>query len=76
MLFSRAKMNKRAIDIKIRRAKVLSKGNISSDFDVKHVDWVRDAQKKNFTLLVTDITKKTKAKQLLAITRREKLYKK
>ncbi len=56
MGFSREQSKIDAVALKIRRAKTMAVVGTNPDFVLKHPDWVRDAQKKDFTML----TKKTK----------------
>ncbi len=64
------KAKENAIQVKIRRAKTMAKGNINSDFDKDHPDWVSQAQRKpspDYVDLVKKITLKTKKLQDAAI---------
>ncbi len=56
--FSRQKQLVDALETKIKRAKILSRGNINTDWDIAHPDYVRDAEAKNFTKMVKDIKAK------------------
>ncbi len=70
MAFSRILSNARALEIKVRRAKTMSKGNVNPDFDKAHPDWVRDAQNKNYTSMSKIIRDNAKKFQDLALARR------
>lgn len=56
MAFSRKKSLEDALATKIQRAIIMSKGQVNSDFDKNHPDWVRDAQSKNYTQLIKKVT--------------------
>lgn len=56
LAFSRKKQLMDALETKIKRALVMSKGQVNSDFDREHPDFVRDAQSKNYTKMIKDIT--------------------
>ena len=56
MAFSRKQQLEDALKIKIQRAILMSKGQVNSDFDRKHPDWVRDATAKNYVKMVKSIT--------------------
>ncbi len=51
MGFSREQSKINAIATKLRIAKTMAIVGSNPDFKLKHPDWVRDAQKKDFTLL-------------------------
>ncbi len=66
-------MAEEAIKIKIRRAITMVQGdNPNSDIAVKHPEWVRAAQQKNYTELIKKVTEDTKKKQDLVRMRRLK----
>ncbi len=66
---------KRGLETKIRNAKLKARGGVkkSKDFALQHPDWVRDAQKKDYTQLVKIITQQEKDRVALAMQRREKI---
>ncbi len=61
-----------AVSVKVERAKTMALAGSNSDFKLKHPDWIRDAQSKNYTKLVTDVTVKTRKYQDNAQRRRDK----
>jgi len=61
-----------AIAIKIRRAKTMAINASNPDFKIKHPDWVRDAQKKDFTMLEKVVKEQMEKKQKKAMDRRVK----
>ncbi len=73
MSFSWDQAKQYAIETKVRRAIIMSQGNINSDCDVLHPDWVKQAQTKNYIDLKKKITEKVKRKQDLTMKRRHKL---
>ncbi len=70
--FSWKVAKERAIQTKIRRAKTMAKAANNPDFTVRHPDWVRDAQAKNYTQLTKVITEDVKKIQGDALIRRLK----
>ncbi len=73
MGFSWEKMKKEAVDIKIRRAITMaSKKNVNPDFAIAHPDWVREAQKQNYTDLKVKIKQSVEKEQQRAMARRNK----
>jgi len=62
-----------AIKSKIERNITLAKAGLNDDFKLAHPDWVRDAQKKNFTVLITKVREDVKKQQDLALKRQLKL---
>ncbi len=64
---------KRAVEIQIRRAMIMAKGNINPDFDVAHPDWVREAQNNNFTSLKKKVTELVEKQQVIAKARSNKI---
>ncbi len=73
MSFSWDAAKKQAIDTKIKRAIIMAKGNINSDFDVLHPDWIKQAVTKDYIDLKLKIKEKVVRKQDKAIIRRAKL---
>lgn len=73
--FSWVKLQEKALQVKLRRAKIKSKGQVNSDWDKDHPDFVRDAQQKNYTQLIKKITEKHKLHLEKVTRRREKLGK-
>ena len=63
-----------AIKAKINRAMIMSRGNINSDFDISHPDWIKQAHlvKPNYDDLKNKIRQEIVKRQDLAITRRKK----
>ncbi len=61
-----------AIDLKIQRAITMANAGSNPEFKLKHPDWVRDAQKKDYTLLKTQVKDKVLKYQNQAIQRRDK----
>ncbi len=75
--FSWKAMKEEAIKIKIRRAITMaSKKDVNPDFAILHPDWVREAQKKNFTDLTAKIKQAVEKDQERAQARRDKLVRK
>ncbi len=71
--YSHKDMMKRAIEVKIRRAKTMVDGdNPNPDMAIRHPEWIRAAQQKNYTELIKDITLKTKKFQENTLRRRDK----
>ncbi len=67
-------MAEEAIRIKIRRAITQIQGdNPNQDMAVKHPDWVKDAQNKNYNMLIKKVTEETKRYQERALERRNRL---
>ncbi len=73
MSFSWETMKKTAIDTKIRRAKTMAIVGSNPDFKLAHPDWVRDAQTKNFTILIKKVREDAIKQQEVAMRRRLKL---
>ncbi len=72
-MFSHKRMAEDAIKIKIRRAISMVKGdNPNKDMAIRHPEWIRAAQQKNYTELIKDITLKTKKFQENTLRRRDK----
>ncbi len=74
MGFSWEVAKKNAIDTKIRRAKTLAIVGSNPDFKLQHPDWVRDAQSKNFTMLIKKVREETEKKQLIHTNRELKKH--
>jgi len=74
MGFSWKQLQIEAILAEIRRNKTMSINASNPDFKLRHPDWIRDAQNKNFTQLVKDTTKVMQAKQHLALDRKLKTH--
>ncbi len=73
--FSHKQAAEDAIKIKIRRAITMVSGdNPNSDIAVKHPEWIRAAQKKDYTELIKKVTEDTKKFQLRARERRDRLH--
>ncbi len=70
--FSWKQMKIEAVDMKIRRAITQSNSATNPEFKKDHPDWVRDAQKKDYTLLKTKVKEKALKYQLFAQARRDK----
>ncbi len=70
--YSHKQMKIDAIAMKIRRAKTMAINANNPDFKLQHPDWVRDAQKKDFTLLTKVVKEKEEKYQQLAQARRDK----
>jgi len=62
-----------AVALKIRRAKTMAVVGSNPDFKLKHPDWVRDAQKKDFTLLNKKVKEEAEKFQQQYAKRRLKL---
>ncbi len=62
-----------AIDIKIQRAITMAKSGTNTDFRIQHPDWVRDAQKDDFTKLKIDVKARIEKYQDDTIRRRLKI---
>ncbi len=60
------------IDLKIQRAITMANSATNPDFKALHPDWVRDAQKKDYTLLKTQVKEKCLKYQVKAQQRRDK----
>ncbi len=71
--FSREDSKKRAIVIKVRRAKNQARGS-SPSMKLKHPDWCRDANKGDYTMLIKEITKQCQDKQAQNEKYRSKLH--
>ncbi len=70
-------MREIAIKIKVERAIAMVQGdNPNSDMAIKHPEWVRAAQQKNYTELTKKITEQTKRAQDEALRRRNKVARK
>ncbi len=77
MGFSWEQMKKQAVEIKIRRAITMaSKKNVNPDFAIEHPDWVREAQKQNYTDLKAKVKQAVEKEQERAQARRDKLVRK
>ncbi len=74
MAFSHKANAERALATQIRRAKTMALSATNPTFKIQHPDWVRDAQKKDFTLLTKVVTESVTKMQKLARTRRERLH--
>ncbi len=61
-----------AINIKIERAITMAKSATNPTFKLQHPDWVRDAQKDDFTLLKKVVREQTEKRQKAAMDRRVK----
>ncbi len=61
-----------AVDLKIERAITMANSATNSDFKILHPDWVRDAQKKDYTLLKKQVREKIEKYQNKAQQRRDK----
>ncbi len=72
--FSWALAKKEGLKHKIDRAMLMSNNHINPDFDIKHPDWVRDAQNKNYTNLKKIIKEQVEKQQAQVLKRREKLH--
>ncbi len=72
MPFSWKATQKRALQHKIGRCKRLAHGK-NPDFVLKHPAWTRDAEAKNYTQLVTEVTKQVVHSQEIALARRKKI---
>jgi len=72
MAFSwkQAKIN--AVETKIRRAMTMAKSATNPTFKLEHPDWVRDAQKNEYTLLKKQVKEKVIKAQDQAQLRRDK----
>ncbi len=70
--FSWVEAKKYAVAVKIRRAMTMAKNANNPTFKLEHPDWVRDAQKNDFTLLKKQVKEKTEKYQQLAQARRDK----
>lgn len=57
----------------IKRNKTMAKSACNPDFNIKHVDWVRDAADNKYTLLEKSIKDECKKYNEKIIQRREKL---
>lgn len=73
MTFSWVNIKKRAIDIQVRRARTMAKSGANPSFNIRHPDYVRDAQNNNFTKMTNDIKADVKKRQDAAMQRRLKL---
>ncbi len=73
--FSRQEDIKRAIAIKIRRAKTQAKQG-HSDMKLKHPDWCRDATKGDYTMLIKKVTEDCQKLQIRNETFEGKLHEK
>jgi len=73
MPFSWTNAKKRTIDKRIERAITMAKAGTNADFKLRHADWVREAQKGNYTDLKVKVRKETEDRQAVAQRRREKL---
>ncbi len=60
------------VDLKIQRAITMANNGQNPDFKALHPDWVRDAQKKDYTLLKTQVKEKCLKYQNKAQQRRDK----
>ncbi len=76
MPFSWDYAKKRAIEVKVERAMIMSKGNVNSDFDVQHPTWVKAAQAKNYAEMKKVVIDRIVKSQELAMKRRDKLVRK
>ncbi len=73
-MFSRQRTIKYALDIKQRRAILMSLNPIAHpDNATAHPDWVRDATSKNYVVMKKAVKDKLLKAQELAIKRRNKL---
>ncbi len=72
MSFSWDQIRKDAETLKIRRAKNMAKSALNDDFKNSHPDWVQGATSNNYVQLISDIKKKVKKRQDLAMARRAK----
>jgi len=70
--FSWKAENEFAIRLKIERAITMANSATNPDFKLQHPDWVRDAQKKDYTLLKKMVTEKELKYQARAKARRDK----
>ncbi len=70
--FNRENSKKRAIEIKIRRAKVMVRKNPT--YKLKHVAEARDAATGKYTLLIKRVTEETQEKQVRNEKFRSKLH--
>ncbi len=72
--FSWKKMQEKAVQIKIRRAKTMVTGNNPNpDIAIQHPEWIRAAQKKDYTELTKQVTDKIKRAHERALGRRKRL---
>ncbi len=66
-------MKEQAIKIKIRRAITMaSKKEVNPDFAIQHPDWVREAQKQNYTDLKAKVRQQVEKAQERAQARSDK----
>ncbi len=72
MTFSWAQAKKDAVDIKIRRAKIMLRTN--KDYKLKHVAEARDANTGNYTQLTKRIKEETEKAQMKTETMTRKLH--
>ncbi len=72
MPFSWDAQIKRALEIKIRRAKTMAK-NPNDDFKLKHGDWIVEAKANRYDSLIKRITQDEKNRLAIAMQRRAKL---
>jgi len=73
MGYSHKAFAEEALKVKIRRAITMVQGdNPNPDIALKHPEWVRAAQNKNYTELTKEITQKVKAVQDEVIKRRNR----
>ncbi len=73
MSFSWKKIKQEAIDIKVRRAITQVQGdNPNQDVAVKHPQWIKQAQSKNYDELKKSVTELIERKQAQAMARRKK----
>ncbi len=63
MAFSWKQAKKDVIVKKIERAITLAKVGTNPDFVIQHADWIRDAQKKDFTVLTKKIGDEVRKRQ-------------
>ncbi len=72
MSFSHKQAKIDAVAIKIRRAMTMAKSATNPTFKLEHPDWVRDAQKDDYTLLKKQVKELIEKKQKHAMDRRVK----
>ncbi len=72
MSFSWKQDKKDAIEMKIRNAIAMADSATNPTFKLEHPDWVRDAQKKDYTLLKKQVKDLTEKNQKRAMDRRIK----
>lgn len=72
MGFSWKKAKEVAVEIKTERAMTQAKSGTNPEFKTRHPDWVRDAQKGDYTLLKKQVKEAVEKVQQKAIQRRAK----